>query len=79
MAELTEDEGQVVTDLWAARMGGLAGAVRPEYLPAAVALCERGWLERRWHGKNVVWWFTDQALAALDLNSLRRNEPADLN
>lgn len=79
MAELTEDEGQVVTDLWAARMGGLAGAVKPEYLPAAHTLAERGWLERRWHGDDMVWWFTDQGLAALDLNTLRRDSQADQN
>jgi hypothetical protein len=76
---LTDDEGQVVTDLWAARIGGLAGAVKPEYLPAAVSLCDKGWVERRWHGDDVVFWFTDTGLAALDLNSLRRDKPADLN
>ena len=46
---------------------------------AAVALCERGWLERRWHGDDVVFLFTDTGLAALDLNALRRTDPADLN
>jgi hypothetical protein len=76
---LTDDEGQVAADLWAARMGGFAAAVKPEYLPAAHTLAERGWLERRWHGDDMLWWFTDTGLAALDLNALRRNDPADLN
>jgi hypothetical protein len=28
---------------------------------------------------HVVWWFTDEGLAALDMNALRRDGPADLN
>ena len=67
---LTEDEGQLVSQLWVARMAGLAGAVLPEYLPAAVSLCDRGWAERRWHGDNVVFWFTDAGLTALGVNAL---------
>ena len=67
---LTEDEGELVADLWLARVGGLAGAVKPELLPAAVALEERGWAERRWHGDDVVWWFSDAGIAALGLNAL---------
>ena len=70
MEPLTDDEGQVVADLWAARMFGLAADVKPEFYPAAHTLAERGWLERRWHGDDMVWWFTDQGLAALDLNAL---------
>jgi len=76
---LTEDECEIAFDLWALRLHGQAGAVKPECLPAAVALCELGWLERRWHGDNVVFWFTDAGLAALNLNALRRTDPADLN
>jgi hypothetical protein len=49
------------------------------YLPAAVALCERGWLERGWHGDKVVFGASDQGLDALNLNALRRIDPADLN
>jgi hypothetical protein len=76
---LTDDELQVAYDLWAARMGGLAADVKPEYYPAAHTLAERGWLERRWHGDDMVWRFTDTGLAALNLNSLRRNSEADKN
>ena len=76
---LTDDESSIAFDLWAARMGGLAGAVKPEYLPAVVKLHERGWVERRWNGDDAVWWFTDMGLAALDLNGLRRNDPVDMN
>lgn len=67
---LTEDALEIAAGLWVARMGGLAAAVKPGYLPAVVALCDRGWVERRWHRDNVVWWFTDMGLAALDMNAL---------
>jgi hypothetical protein len=76
---LTEDEGQVVADLWLARCKGLAGAVKPEFLPAAVSLCEKGWAERRWHGDNVVWWFTDAGLTALGVNVLTETAPGSQN
>jgi hypothetical protein len=67
---LTADEGAVVADLWVARCKGLAGAMKPEFLPAAISLCDRGWLERRWHGDNVVFWFTDAGLTALGVNAV---------
>jgi hypothetical protein len=41
-------------------------------------LHDRGWRSRRIQDDDVIWEFTHQGLAALDLNSLRRNEPADL-
>jgi hypothetical protein len=67
---LTADEGAVVADLWVARCKGLAGAMKPEFLPAAISLCDRGWLERRWHGDNAVFWFTDAGLTALGVNAV---------
>jgi hypothetical protein len=42
------------------------------------SLCDKGWVERRWHGDDAVFWFTDTGLAALDLNALRPDDPADL-
>jgi hypothetical protein len=74
---LTEDELQVLGDLYLARMAGLAGATHAEFLPAAHAMCERGWLERRWHGDDVVWWLTTEALTALDLSALTNVEGRD--
>ena len=67
---LTDDELQVAYDLWAARMGGLAADVKPEFYPAAHDLAERGWLERRFDGDDMLWWFTDTGLAALNMNAL---------
>jgi hypothetical protein len=76
---LTDDVCEIAFDLWAARMAGLAGALKPECYPAAYTLSERGWLSRRIQDDDVIWEFTDQGLAALDLNSLVRNAPADSN
>jgi hypothetical protein len=67
---LTEDECEVAFGLWLVRMKGLAGALKPEFYPAAVGLQERGWLSRRFEGDDVIWEFTDAGLAALNLNSL---------
>jgi hypothetical protein len=71
---LTTDELTVAHDLYLARMAGLAGAIEPEYLPEAHRLTEKGWLERRWHDGDMVWWFTDQGLTALGLGALRRSD-----
>ena len=39
-----------------------------------------GWLERRSEDDGPsTWWWTPEAEAALDLNVLRRDDPADLN
>lgn len=67
---LTDNEKAVAFDLWVARLNGKAGAVQPEYLPAAHALTERGWLSRRLENDDVVFEFTDQGLTALELSSL---------
>jgi hypothetical protein len=67
---LTDDELTVLRDLWLARQVGLAGAVHPEFLPEAHAMGERGWLERRWYGDDVVWWLTNEGLTALELSAL---------
>jgi hypothetical protein len=76
---LTTDEFTVAHDLYLARMAGLAGAIEPEYLPAAHDLAEKKWLERRWHDGDMVWWFTDKGLTGLELSALSRTEPADWN
>jgi hypothetical protein len=49
--------------------------------PEAVKLADAGWLERRYVDATGDWsWFwTPQAESALDMNALRRDDPADLN
>jgi hypothetical protein len=67
--DLTLDEMQVAYDLFIARQLGLAGAVKPEYLPEAHNLCERGWLSRRIEDDDVIFEFTDAGLVALNLGA----------
>jgi hypothetical protein len=72
---LTEDDKVVAFDLWVARLNSKAGAVKPEYLPAAHNLAERGWLSRRIENDDLIWEFTDQGLTALELSGLLTNQP----
>jgi hypothetical protein len=74
--QLTKDELQVCLDLWACRLNHKAGAVKPEYLPAAHNLAERGWLSRRIENDDVILEFTDQGLTALELSALQANHHA---
>jgi hypothetical protein len=48
-------------------------------MPEAHRLWERGWLSRRIENDDVVFEFTDQGLAALELGGLSRTDPADQN
>jgi hypothetical protein len=49
--------------------------------PDAERLCEAGWVERRTVDDtgDTAWFWTRKAEAALDMNALRRDNPADLN
>jgi hypothetical protein len=49
--------------------------------PNAEELCEAGWLERRTvtDTDDVAYFWTREAEGTLDMNALRRDEPADLN
>ncbi len=76
---ITEDELVVAWDLWRLRLNHKAGGVKPEYLPAAHKLHGRGWVSRRIQNDDVIFEFTDQGLAALEMGSLRRDQPADQN
>ncbi len=48
-------------------------------LPECHRLVDRGYLERRWHGDDLVYRLTDQMMTAQQLNGLRRDTPADMN
>ena len=49
--------------------------------PEAQELADAGWLERRTVDANgdTAWFWTSQAEGPLDMNALRRTDPADLN
>jgi hypothetical protein len=49
--------------------------------PDAQRLGDAGWLERRTVDVtgDTCWFWTAEAEAALDMNGLRRDDPADLN
>ena len=76
---MKQDELQVAYDLYLARLLGKAGAVKPEYLPAAHKLTQQGWVSRRIQDNDLVFEFTDTGLAAIELGGLSRSELADWN
>jgi hypothetical protein len=49
--------------------------------PDADQLCEAGWLERRTVDANgdTAYFWTQEAEGALEMNALRRDDPADMN
>ncbi len=69
---MTDDELQVLSDLYFAGSAGCVGAVRDEYIPEAYRLQERGWLQHDFHGDDMVWSLTATALGALELAGLHR-------
>ncbi len=76
---MTDDELQLLSDLFIARSAGLVGAVQDEYAAEAERLTEQGWLERRWHGDDLVYGISDNGISALELAGLHRTDPADQN
>ena len=78
MTGRTEDELQVVYDLYLARLAGLAGVIKPQYLPEAHRLVQRGWISRRIEDDELVFEFTDAGLVAYEL-AVSPPEGASLN
>jgi hypothetical protein len=80
--DLTDDEIQVLVDLWAISMQeGVEGAVvYPQHLPDAIRLQDRGWL-RRAHDDEFGWFWamTEKGRVAMEVGSLTKLTPADMN
>jgi hypothetical protein len=81
---LTEDETRVMAYAYAIRHDEEPGKDMwfcPDGwdLPECHRLVERGYLERRWHGEDMVYRLTDAMLTAQKLNALRRVGDADMN
>ncbi len=79
--EFTETEQEILVQRLAARPRRQGQVLEPEQYPEAVKLADAGWLERRYVDATGDWsWFwTPQAETALDMNALRRDDPADMN
>jgi hypothetical protein len=79
--DLTETQQHILTDAWLLAREGKGQVLEDWAEPDAQQLADAGWLERRTVDANgdTCWFWTSQAEAALDMNALRRNDPADLN
>jgi hypothetical protein len=79
--DFTDTQQDILARAWLLARTGKGQVLEDWAEPDAEELCEAGWLGRRTvdaNGDNA-WFWTAQAEAALDLNGLRRNDPADLN
>jgi hypothetical protein len=65
---MTEDHLVVLYDLYRARTLGLVGVVKPEYIPEAHWLTEKGWVDRSFDAdRELVWRLSDRGLKSLQL------------
>jgi hypothetical protein len=79
--EFTETQQEILVNAWLLAREGKGQVVEDWAEPDAERLCDAGWLERRTVDANgdIAWFWTAEAEAALDMSSLHRNDPADLN
>jgi hypothetical protein len=77
----TENEQDILVRAWLLARDGQGQVLEGWAVPDAERLCEAGWLERRTvdNTDDVAFFWTSQAEAALDMNALRRTDPADMN
>jgi hypothetical protein len=76
----TETQREILVNAWLLARDGNGQVITADVYPDAHELAEQGWLARRIEPDGELsWWWTPAAETALDLNSLRRDEPADLN
>ena len=79
--EFTDTQQTIIVDAWLLAREGKGQVLEAWAEPDAQELADAGWLERRTVDANgdTCWFWTSQAEAALDMNALRRNQPADMN
>jgi hypothetical protein len=79
--DFTETEQGILFNAWLLAREGKGQVLEDWAEPDAERLCEAGWLERRTVDAtgDTAWFWTQAAEGALDMNALRRDEPADLN
>jgi hypothetical protein len=80
--DFTETEAEILVNAWLLAREGKGQVVEDWAEPDAERLCEAGWLERRRTvdaNGDTCWFWTREAEPALDMNALRRDDPADMN
>ena len=78
--ECTETQREILVNAWLLARDGKGQVLEGWADPDAHDLAEAGWLERRFEPDGEMsWWWTPAAETALDLDALRRDEPADMN
>ncbi len=69
--DLTDTQLELALTAWALHARGAGMVVADDTYPAAHALAEHGWLERRVEPDGELsWWWTAQAEVALDTHAL---------
>lgn len=80
MAELTEEQQEVVFAAWALAARGKAFVPTEEYVPAAEAMQTKGWLaSQRLENGDAAYEFTPEGEAALDRSMLMSGRAAETN
>ena len=79
--EFTDTEAEILVNAWLLAREGKGQVLEDWAEPDAQQLADAGWLERRTVDANgdTCWFWTSQAETVLDMNALRRDDPADLN
>jgi hypothetical protein len=79
--EFTENQQNILYRAWLLAPEGKGQVLEDWAEPDAEQLAEGGWLESGTVDAtgDTAWFWTRQAETALDMNALRRDDPADLN
>jgi hypothetical protein len=75
----TNDELELLALAWALAQGGKLFCPEDAYLPECYRLNELGWFKREWHGDDLVYGWSPQAEAALDINQLVASARGSVN
>jgi hypothetical protein len=66
----TETQAEILATAYLLAREGKGQVVTDDAIPDAHELAEQGWLERRFAGDELAWFWTAQAETALDLSAL---------
>lgn len=79
--DFTDTQQTILADAWLLAREGKGQVLEAWTEPDAQELADAGWLERRTVDANgdTCWFWTVQAETVLDMNALRRDDPADQN